>query len=61
VGGKMPRAQGWWGPTGPPVSELKTLKIYLSANCNYLKDIYLICFIYLIVTLMYFVINSCNI
>jgi hypothetical protein len=30
----MPRAQGRWGP---PALELKTLKIYLSAEYNYLK------------------------
>jgi hypothetical protein len=32
---KGPRASG--GPLGPPASEFKTLKIYLSANVNYLK------------------------
>jgi hypothetical protein len=25
------------GPLGPPASELKTLKIYISANFSYLK------------------------
>jgi hypothetical protein len=40
MGGIIPRAQGG---LGPPASKLKTLKIYLSANFNYLK-IYLLCF-----------------
>jgi hypothetical protein len=40
MGGKMPRDQGQWGgPLGPLDSELKTLKIYLSAKYNYLKNI----------------------
>jgi hypothetical protein len=30
-----PRASG--GPVGPPVSELKILKIYISAKYNYIK------------------------
>jgi hypothetical protein len=32
------------GPLGPPASELKTLKIYISSKYNYMKIIYL--FIY---------------
>jgi hypothetical protein len=34
----MTRAQGQWGP---PASKLKTLKIYISANFNYLKDLFI--------------------
>jgi hypothetical protein len=38
----MPRASGV--PLGPPASELKTLKTYLSADFNYL-EIYYVLFI----------------
>jgi hypothetical protein len=51
---KGPRADV--GTLGPPASELKTLKIYLSAKYNYLK--YLLCFLYLMDILVHFVINS---
>jgi hypothetical protein len=61
MGGKMPRAQDQWRPTGAPASEFKTLKIYLSAKYNYLKIfIYLLCFLYLMRIFNVVVINSSN-
>jgi hypothetical protein len=47
------------GPVGPAASELKRVKIYLSAKYNYLKFLFLT-FSLLMEICMYFVINSSN-
>jgi hypothetical protein len=53
---QRPRASG--GPLGLPASEIKTLKIYISAKYNYLKNVYLLCFLYLMKISKVFVSNS---
>jgi hypothetical protein len=37
MGGKMPQAEGRWGPTRAPSLGTETSKIYFCAKCNYPK------------------------